>query len=169
MSDSYSDSEPEKSGIDSPNATRFNPSDASNSSERKFKRLWFYNENLKRDRTNTNSSEVRRREQSHILDAISSSLELPSYQHTEARTVVTQTNFTEEVSGRYLSIETYCFGICVLIHNQNVRKFQNKHLPEKSDSQNPDIFVNTMEEIDITDTELRQSLDELEKSVVDHV
>jgi len=168
-SDSYSDEQPPKSGIDSPNDTHFHPSDAPEGKRRKARRLWFYNENLKRDRSNTNSKEVRRREKNHLLDAISCSLELPDYQHKEAEKIVEQSNFTDSVAGRYLSLETYCFAVCVLVHNQNVRDFSNKYLPTKEDDLNPEFVIRVKEEIGISDDAISQALKELEYDVVKNV
>lgn len=168
-SDSYSEEQPPKSGIDSPNETHFHPSDAPPDKQRKARRLWFYNEDLKRDRSNTNAKEVRRREKNHLLDAISCSLELPEYQHKEAEKIVSQSNFTESVEGRYLSLEIYCFAVCILVHNQNVRKFTSKFLPQKSDERNPDLIVRFRDEIEVTNEEISQALEELEYEVVKNV
>jgi hypothetical protein len=161
----YSDEQPAKSGTNSPSATDFDPSMASETHQRKFKRLWYYNEDLKRDRNNTNSEEVRRREQGHIIDAVSSSVGLPEYQHKEAKNIVKQTNFTDEVKGRYLSIETYCFAICVLVHNRRTRNPANKYLPQKSDEFNPSIFSRVQEEVKVGNYELTQALNEIKSQV----
>lgn len=169
MSDGYSDEQPPKAGINSPNNTNFNPKEAPPDKRHKFEVLWFYNEDLKRDRTNIRSEEVRRREQSCILDAISSSLELPDYQHKEAQMVVEQTDFTNNVEGRYLSIETYCFAICVMVHNQARDRFSRKYIPDKSDDSNPDIFVNFRGEADLSDYNIEQALDELDYGVSSNV
>lgn len=169
MSDEYSDEQPTKAGIDSPNSTNFSPSEAPSGQERKYQILWYYNEDLKRDRTNVRSQEVRRREQSSILDAISSSLELPDYQHKEAETLVEQTDFTNEVEGKYLSIETYCFAICVIVHNKALDRFEQKYIPSKFDSANPNIFVRFREEANLTDRNIEQALKELGYKVNDSV
>lgn len=168
MSDDYSDEQPTKSGIDSPGNTHFYPSDASSEKRAKYERLWFYNENLKRDRNNFQSEEIRRREKFHILDAISSSLDLPDYQHKEAEQVLEDTNFTDEVNGQYLSLETYCFAVCVFIHNQ-YSSVSNHHLPSKPESKNPEHYVDIQGEVGIPDTKLEQALEELECAVIDNV
>jgi hypothetical protein len=166
MSIDYTDEQPPKAGIDSPNETNFNPNEAAPEKQRKYRRLWFYNENLRRDRNNTNSTEVRRREQNHILDAISSSLELPDYQHKEAQHIVEQTNFTDSVEGQYLSIETYCFAICVLVWNEYNSSVHRVVLP---DTQNIEPFKSLKEELGISDTKLEQALEELEHDVIENV
>ena len=163
---SYNDEQPPKAGTNSPNETNFDPNDAPPDKQRKYRRLWYYNENLRRDRSNTNSTEVRRREQSHILDAISSSLELPEYQHKEAQKIVEQTNFTDSVEGQYLSIETYCFAICVLVWNQYNSNVRRVVLP---DTQNIEPFKSLKEELDISDAKLEQALEELEHDVIEDV
>ena len=162
----YSDQHSEKASIDSQSATPFIPDEASDELQQKFQRLWFYNEDLRRDRNNTNSTEVRRREKNHILDAISSSLELPEYQHKEAQKIVEQTNFTDSVEGQYLSIETYCFAICVLVWNQYNSNVRRVVLP---DTQNIEPFKTLKEELDISDTKLKQALEELEHDVIEDV
>ena len=163
MSDSYTDEQPAKSGMDSPNNTNFNPREAASDKRRKYRRLWFYNENLKRDRNNTNSTEVRRRERNHILDSISASLGLPDYQHKEAQNIIENTTFTESVGGRYLSIETYCYAICVLVWNDDHEEFSRKVLPGTS---KPDRFEKIQESVEITDDELEQALNELGYDVI---
>lgn len=169
MSDGYSDEQPPKAGINSPNNTNFTPKEAPADDQHKFEVLWFYNEDLKRDRTNFRSQEVRRREQNHILDAISSSVELPDYQHKEAQTIVEQTNFTKNVEGKYLSIETYCFAICIIVHNQALDRFSQKYIPDKSDASNPDIFVNFRDEAKLSDYDIEQALNELGYGVKENV
>lgn len=161
----YSDEQPAKSGTNSPSATDFDPNKASPKQQRKFSKLWYYNENLKRDRSNTNSEEVRRREQDHIIDAVSSSVELPDYQHKEAKNIVQRVTFTDEVERRYLSLETYCFAICVLVHNRRVRNPANKYLPQKSNKSNPTIFIESQEEAKVGDYELIQALEEIRSQV----
>lgn len=168
MSNSYSDEQPEKSGTESPSNTHFYSSDAANEKREKFQRLWFYNENLKRDRNNFQSTEVRRREKHHILDAISSKLEIPEYQHKKAKRILEDSNFTDEVEGQYLSLEAYCFAICVFVFNQEV-PIPKRHLPRKPDDGNPSHFVSLQDELDISDQKLLQALDELERGVKKNV
>lgn len=163
---SYTDEPPAKSGIDSSNNTNFNRHEAASHKQQKFARLWYYQENLKRDRSNFNSEEIRRREKNHILDAISSQLELPEYQHTEAKQILDQTNFTDEVEGRFLSIETYCFAICVLVWNENRDSQKLKVLPFTDNLSN---FTSLQDELDISDEKLDQALTELEYGVVEGV
>jgi len=165
MSDSYSDRQPPKSGIDSPNETNFNPKEAPKDKRRKFRRLWFYNEELRSDRTHTNSEEVRRREKNHILDSISSSLEIPEYQHREAQKIIEQSNFSDSVAGQYLSLETYCYAICVIVWNQNA-DFGSKVLPNKD---NLEHFDRLQERLDISNEKLEQALEELEYDLVEDV
>ena len=166
MYDSYSDEQPSKAGIDSPNNTNFNPHEASADKQQKYSRLWYYNEDLKRDRNNVNSEEVRRRERNHILDAISSSLELPEHQHKEAQLILEQTNFNDEVEGRYLSIETYCFAICVLVWNSNQQSVSRFVIPETSAIEP---FKSIKENIGISDDELEQAIEQLEYDVIEDV
>jgi len=169
MSDGYSDEHSPKASINSPNSTNFNPQEASADKQHKFDVLWSYNEDLKRDRTNFRSSEVRRREQNAILDAVSASVELPEYQHTEAQRMVEQTDFTENVEGKYLSIETYCFAVCVIVHNEALNRFDQKYLPSKSDDSNPDIFVRFRKEAKLSDYNVQQALNELDYGVTSNV
>ena len=169
MADNYSNEQPPKAGIDSPNNTHFNPSEASSLQQRKFEVLWGYNEEIKRDRKNVRASEVRRREQSHLLDALSSTLEVPDYQHKEAERILEDTTFTDSVEGRYLDLETYCFAIIVLVHNQNTDRFDRKYLPEASSPSNFEHFSDLQDALGIDDGQLLQALSELEYSVVENV
>jgi len=165
----YSDQHSEKASIDSQSATPFIPDEASDELQQKFQRLWFYNEDLRRDRNNTNSTEVRRREKNHILDAVSSSLELPEYQHKEAKQILRQTNFNNLVEGRYLSLEVYCFAICIFVHNKRVNRFENKYIPKEGTSETPELFYEVQEEIGITVNQLQQAIAEIRKEVKENV
>jgi hypothetical protein len=159
MSDEIDEHSP-KAGLHSPSATQFDPSEASSAQQEKFEPLWFYQENIKRDRNNTNSQEVRRRKKGHILDSISSKLELPEYQHEEAQSMLENIDFSEQNDGQFLSLEAYCFTICVMVHNSYADS-RHKYLPYRDAPKKMGYWESLQEKVGVSDKQLSQALGEL--------
>lgn len=147
-------------GSYSENSSYFNPNEASAEKQRKFKRLWYYNENLRKYNSNdTDDSEQWRRDRLSTVDTISSNLELPQFQRQEARNTVKDLDFREYIKGGYLSLELYSFVICAMIHNNYVNSLSQKFLPTSNN--NPELFEQIVKDYDFSTVNISQGFSEI--------
>lgn len=164
MSYEYNDSHSQESDA-SPNSTYFVPAEAPPSQRRRFKRLWYYNENLKRSRKQFNVEQLRERDKEQLFEAIASSVELPSSLAAEAKEVFTSVDLSDAVEGPYTSLEVYCFAMCAISYNKTQPDFKDKYIPEKTTDKNPERFESIRSDIDVSKRAVRQALDELKKLI----
>jgi hypothetical protein len=149
----YDDGE-SRSRIESKNATYFRASEAPSGKERKFRRLWAYNEELKTSPNHSNREELWRRDRIATLDAISSTLELNDTQYDRALHVLQNLDATEDMDGSYISLEAISFGICVVVYNRTIEQHSNsanKFIPSRDDELNPDRFCDMRDELGLSE------------------
>lgn len=163
---SYDDSHPQES-VASSNSTYFVPAEAPPDKRRRFKRMWYYNEDLKRSRKQFNSQQLRERDKAQLFDAIASSLELPRTMADEAKDILLSIDLTDAVDGQYTRLEVYCFAMCAFSYNQAQRSFQDKYIPEKVTEKNPQRFEEVRSDIEASKRDVRQAIDELKALVND--
>jgi hypothetical protein len=124
--------------------------------------MWRYNEDLQRDRNHANTSEIRRRTNNHTLDAIAGQLGIPDFQKEEVEIVMETENFGEMQCGPWLNYSIYCFAVVIVVWNR-----YHEHLQEKFivGAGNLEHFDQMQSELDITDRQLEQALEELDYSL----
>jgi hypothetical protein len=147
--------------IESPSATYFDPQEAPPGQRSKFKRLWRYNEDLqKHNTTQCDEKEVWRRERIRRFDVLVSRLPLTELQEKRARSMLERLDFDDYHEGRYLTLETYFFVLCVMIYNEIPGKSERKYLPSES-RDNPERFDNVADDYGIEFHQIKQGFDEL--------
>ena len=99
---------------DTPNATYFKPSEGSN--PEKFKRFRSYNRGTWKDRREEDKRVTHRQDNLAIFDAISTQVELNSYQKQEARR--TFDNLDLQRIGRQARLVAFC--VCAVVANDDV-------------------------------------------------
>lgn len=166
MSNDYDDDQPRATGIDSPNNTYFEPSDAP-ANENKYERLWRWNQGLWKSRNRVDEKEVWRQDRLNVLDSIASELELTDWQKEEAQRTLESVNLTDTSVGQTPRLEASCFCICAFTFNEDVhpeREDSCIYLPHKEDENNPDHFIEAKNELGLSDTELSTALEQLRKA-----
>jgi hypothetical protein len=158
----YEDRQPH--GTDSPNNTYFRASEAPPHKQRKFQRLWYYNEDLKVSPEQYSSEEIWRRDGLSVLDAIASTLDLTDAQKDRARAIVESTDITEESGGNYSSVEAYCFAACVVAFNDGSTSdsgVNRVYLPRRDDSKNPQHFVAAQKSVGLSKVEIAEAMESI--------
>lgn len=156
----YADRQPH--GADSPNETYFGASEAPSHKQRKFERLWYYNEDLKISPEQYNSEEIWRRDRLSVLDAIASTLDLTDAQKDRARAIVESTDITEQSGGNYSSVEAYCFAAYVVAFNDGStsdRAVNRVYVPRRYDFKNPNHFVEARKSIGLSKAEVSEAIE----------
>lgn len=166
MSYNYDDKHPQETDA-SPNSTYFVPAEAPPSKRRRFKRMWYYNEDLKWSRKQYNAEQLRERDKSQLFEAIASSLDLSHNVTEQAKEILVNADLSDAVEGQYTSLEVYCFAICAIVYNHEQDSFKRKYVPEKVTDKNPERFEVVRDSIEATKREVRQAIDEL-KSLVSY-
>jgi len=167
----YNDSvenQPEATGIDSPNATYFIPSEAAEDKQNKYETYWRYNEGLWTSRNQVNKSEEWRRDRRSLLNSIASELELTSAQKERAKSRFSDIDLWSNKTSRQQRLEASCFGICALVFNEDVMPQRDEscvYLPHKDDKENPSHFVAAKEEIGLEDNEIEYAINQILKIV----
>lgn len=164
---SYDDDQPDRAGIDSPNATHFRPSEAPPDKQRRFRRLWGYNEGLQKSPTQYDRKEIWRRDRLATLDAIASGLELTDHQHERSRSILNETD-VEDFDVSTVSLEVVAFAICIYVRNQAVRPEvpgSNKYIPMSDRDKNPDDIEEFARDLDVSQRRLADLLVQIESGV----
>jgi len=153
MNESFEEKEPsEVLTPDTENATYFNPDEVSNSNWTgktpvNYSRLLLYNRDTWKDRWEENKEVKHRQDNLAILDALSSQLQLNSYQKKEARRFFDSLDLGD--FGK--SVRLVSFGVCAVIANEDVEGGSLYH-PQMKDPD--DLFVNIANRLDFTDKQL---------------
>lgn len=108
---------PEVITSDTGNATKVHPSDAPESKREKFRKFRAYNTGMWNGPKRENKEQVRRQDNLHRYDSISTSLNLTNWQKKRGRTILDELDIKDIGIG----VDAIIFGICVLVANADVR------------------------------------------------
>ena len=107
---------PEVITSDTENATKVHPSDAPSHKYRQFQKFRAYNTGMWYGPEEENKEKVRRQDNLHRYDSISSSLELTDYQKSRGRKLLDET----KVKDVGIRVDAIIFAICVIVANDDV-------------------------------------------------
>lgn len=115
---------------DTNNATKVHPEDAPPHKREKFRRFKAYNRGTWNGPKRQNKEVVRRQDNLHRYDSLSSSLGLNDYQQSRGRSLLDEFDFMKEG----VKVDNIIFGICVIIANDDVkdgcRYYPNPNAPD---------------------------------------
>lgn len=120
---------------DTENATTIPVKDAPPEKQQKFRRFRAYNRGLWNGPKRENKEEIRRQDNLHVFDALSSQLELTQYQKARGRETLDDLHLKS--FGK--SVEHVIFGICVLVVNRDVEDGY-RYWPHPQVKQNDAVF-----------------------------
>lgn len=169
MSSDYNDSE-STNGTDGKNATYFRPTEAPPDKQSNYRRLWGYNEDLRTSPNNANKNEHWRRDRVAKLEAIASTLELNDTQKREAKHIMNNLDLTEDLEGRYSSLEEVSFAICAAVFNRTVQrrgKPEATFIPQASNAANPSRYVDLQQELGTSDQRLGVLISQIMRRITD--
>lgn len=169
MSEDYDESE-STNGVDGKNATYFRPTEAPSDQKAKYRRLWSYNEDLKRSPNQANKKEHWRRDRVAKLEAIASTLELNNTQKEEAKHVMDDLDVNEHLDGRYPSLEAVSFAVCAAVFNRTVQRLGNPQaafIPQRDAELNPDRYNSLQADLEVSDYRLGTLIEQVARRIVD--
>lgn len=153
MDDSPSETEPSTVLTpDTDNATYFDPNEVEETTNRKgtsvnHRRLRLYNRGTWKDRREENKKVTHRQDNLAILDALSSQLELTSFQKTKARTIFGNL----ELGQLGKPARLVAFGVCAVVANDDVPDGSRYH-PQMNDPD--DVFEHIADRLEFTERQL---------------
>lgn len=130
---------------DTENATTIHPNEAPPGENRKYRKFRAYNTGMWNGPKRENTEMFRREDNLHRFDALSSSLNLNSYQKNRGRNILDEMN----IQKMGLKVDVIIFGICVVVANSDVNDGTRYWPHPKSDS-NDKQFARVAESIEMT-------------------
>lgn len=145
MDDIHEKEPPDVVTSDTPNATKVRPHEAPPHKERKFEAFRAYNTDLWNGPRRENTELMRRQDDLHRYDAISSQLSLTDFQKKRGRQLLDELDFQE--LGK--PIDQIIFAVCVIAANADV-DVGTRYWPHPDATDNDESFAELGEELGLT-------------------